>query len=806
MLQNYFKVIYRNLVRQKTYSIINILGLSAGLAMGMIIMQYVSYEESYDRFHTNSANIYRVAHAFRGSEFDAAANAPTGDALMHEYPEVQRYVRITPEYGRVVLNYDGNIFDEQKVYYADPTFFTMFDFKLLEGDASTALRDPGSIVLSRSSAEKYFGNRAQWKESPLNRLVRINNKDVMKVTGIMEDIPENSHFKANAIISFAEFVSQHPNVKNHWQWNDFYTYIELAPGTDATLLEAKLPGFVKKYLVKDPGAKMILQPLEDIHLRSNIGYELDVNGSAQSVYFLTVISVMILLIAWVNYINLSTARGEGRGKEVSIRKVNGASRREVMLQFMLESFYMNLIAIVIAIGIVQVAMPFLGSMLEKPLRFSLISNPEFLMGLGILYIAGSLLSGIYPAIVLSSFQPLRILKASTAGMARGKSFLRQGLVVFQFMMSVGLITGTMIVMNQMEYMRTKDLGFTYNKTLIINAPSTLGSDSLFNSRYRYFRQQALKDPAIELISVSSAIPGKSYNDIDTHGGIRLRGKEESEQRLAFLSYRIDEEFINVYGMKLIAGRNFTDVAVNTDSFLILNRKGAEHFGFTSPADIVGRKVNYWGRTKEIIGVVENYHHKSLKNNFEPMIFRNTTNEPLYISMRLSSGNVPLQRVIEGLEQKWKEIYPENPFAYSFLDTHVGNQYKADTQFTRIFTLFAFFSIAISCLGLFGLVSYTVTVRIKEIGIRKVLGASVSNIVLLFSKDYVLLMLVASAIGIPAAYYLLALWLENFAYRAPLGWWLFVVPAVLVTLFSIAAVSGQILKAAFVNPVNTLRQE
>lgn len=805
MFRNYFKVIYRNLIRQKTYSIINILGLSAGLAVAMIIMQYVSYEKSYDRFHHNSANIYRVALAYR-TDFDAAANAPTGDALMHEYPEVRRYVRITPEYGRVVLNYEGNIFEEQRVYYADPAFFTMLDFKLIAGDTSTALLEPGSIVLSRSSAEKYFGNMAQWKESPLNKLVRINNGALMKVTGIMEDIPENSHFKANAMIAFAEFERQNPQIKDHWQWNDFYTYIELAPGTDHKALEAKLPAFVKKYMVKDPKARLMLQPLEDIHLHSDIAYELDVNGSTQSVYFLTVISVMILLIAWVNYINLSTARGEGRSKEVSIRKVNGASRREVMTQFLLEAFYMNLIAVVLAIGIVQLTLPLLGALLEKPLKFSLLSDMEFLGGLVLLYVAGSLLSGLYPAIILSAFQPLRVLKSSSASLTKGKTALRQALVVFQFVMSVGLITGTMIVMNQMQYMRTKDLGFSYDKTLIINAPSTLQNDTVFLSRYRYFMQKAQEDPAIGKIAVSSAIPGKSYNDVDTHGGLALWGNDQNDRRLAFLSYRVDENFIDVYGMKLIAGRNFTDVAVNTDSFLIVTRKGAEHFGFKDPAEIIGKKVNYWGRKKEIIGVVENYHHKSLKNNFEPMIFRNTINGPLYISLQLSSLNVPIQQVIGRLGQHWREIYPENPFIYSFLDAHVTNQYKADSQFTRIFTIFAFFSIAISCLGLFGLVSYTVTVRIKEIGIRKVLGASITNIMLLFSKDYVTLLLIASVIGIPAAYYLLTMWLENFAYRAPLTWWLFAAPAVVVGIFAMIAVSGQILKAALVNPVNTLRQE
>jgi putative ABC transport system permease protein len=810
MIRNYFKVIYRSLIRNKTYSIINILGLSAGLAMCIIILEYVKYEKSYDRFHSKSKDIYRVIIEFndpgQAPSTDAANYAPAGQALKNDFPEVISATCISPEYGRVVLQYNEKAFEEQKVYYADSSFFSVFDFKLLEGDPKTALAEPASIILSRTSAERYFGKMDQWKRSPLNELIRVNNGSVMKVTGIMENIPGNSHFQGNILISLAEYA-RHNDFEKNWGWNDFYTYICLRPNTNPEALQAKMPGFVTKYMGKETNKKMLIQPLESIHLYSNHSFELEPNGSAQAVKFLTAIAIIILVIAWVNYINLSTARGEGRGKEVSMRKVSGASRNEVMVQFLFESFYINLIAFILAIGIVQISLPFVSALLEKPLEFSIIRDIEFVKILAVLYIIGSVMSGLYPAIILSSFRPLHILKSSSGSIARGKSGLRQSLVVFQFVMSVGLITGTVIIMNQMHFLRTKDLGFNIDKTLIINAPSTVTNDSIFFNRYQFFKQQALKYPGVENVTISSALPGKLSNDLDSHGSIRLQDKQE--QRLSFLSFRIDEDFIKVFDMKLIAGRNipFATAVSRKDSLMLINRKAAEHFGYNNPEDIVGKKVNYQGRIREVVGVIENYHHKSLKTNFEPMLLRNSTSGALYISVRLSPANaLALDQIIQDLEQQWKTVYPENPFAYSFLDSHVNNQYKADAQFSKIFTVFAFFSIAISCLGLFGLVSYTITVRIKEIGVRKVLGASVENIIMLFSKDYIKLLMIASVIGLPLSYYILNLWLENFAYKAAISWWLFILPICVVTFLAFLAVSVQIMRAALTNPVDSLRHE
>lgn len=807
MIRNYCKVIFQNIIRNKTYSLINILGLSVGLAVCIIILQYVRFEKSYDRFHAQSDQLYRVILEYTTSggikERDAANFAPVANALMNDYPEVTGFVRITPEYSKVVFNHDGKISEEAKVYYADSTFFTLFDFKLLQGDPKTALTDVGSVVLSQTAAEKYFGRMDEWKESPLNKTVLMNNREPLKITGIMKDIPVNSHFKANALISFTTFI-KFSDPSKEWGWNDFYTYIKLAPGTDYKQFEAKLPAFVTKYKGESKD-KMIVQPLTDIHLHSNVGFELSANGSSQIVYFLSIISGIILIVAWVNYVNLATARAGHRAKEIGVRKVNGATRSELVAQFLLESFFMNFIGLLLAMGIVSAVMPMVSHLLEKPLAFPAWNDKMFLLYTSVIYVGGSLASRVYPAIILSSFKPVKIFKPSSF-LAKGNSGLRQALVIFQFMISAALITGTLIIENQMEFIRHKDLGYNYDKTIVMSASSTQKNDSLFFQNFQLLKENVLRYPEVEKVTTSSVLPGKSHNDIDMHGGLRMVGDNDKVSHSAN-TFRIDEDFIDVFEMKLIAGKNFSGRHVNGDEKLILNRKAAEVFGFNNPQDIVGKKIHYWGKEKEVVGVIENYHHKSLKNNFEPIILRYNVSDMLYITMLLQDNdNSKLESIITRLKKSWNEVYPDDPFVYFFLEDHVNEQYKADNQFSMIFSIFSGFSIFIACLGLFGLVSYAVSVRIKEIGVRKVLGASIGSIVLLFSKAYFKLLVIAFLIGLPLAHYILNLWIDNFAYKADISLIIFIIPIAIVTLLSWLAVCVEILKAAVMNPVNSLRHE
>ena len=809
MLRNYFNVTLQNLIRNKTFSLINILGLSVGLAVFMIIIQYVRFEQSYDRFHTKADHIYRIILEFTTSggniERDAANYAPTAQALKNDFPEVRGFVRITPEYSKVVFSHQGKVFEEQKVYYADSTFFTLFDFKLLEGSAETALTELGSVVLSQTVAEKYFGPIDTWKESPLNQIILMNNQEPFKVTGIMADFPPNSHFRANALLSFATFIKFSGGPLENWGWNDFYTYIALAPGTDYKQFESKLPEFVLKYKGKASGDRMIVQPLTDIHLHSNVGFELNANGSAETVYFLSVISVVILIIAWVNYINLSTARAGNRAREIGVRKVNGATRREIMIQFLLESFCVNFIALMFALGIVSAALPLISRLMEKPLAFSLLDDKMFLLYAGVVYVVGSLASGLYPAVILSAFKPVNIFKSASAGMVKGNVGLRQGLVILQFMISAGLITGTLIIQNQMDFIRNKDLGYDHDRTIVMSASGTQKNDSLFFLTYQNLKAELLSYPEIENVAVSSALPGKSHNDIDYAGGLRMVG-DSDDTSYSVNSFRVDEDFIDVFRMDLIAGENFSGKYVKDEEKLILNRKAAELFGYHEPEDIVGKKVNYWGQPREIVGVIENYHHKSLKNNFEPEILRNRITGMLYITVRLKGNGSGVENTIANLNRVWTSRFPDDPFIYSFPEDHVKDQYKADAQFNATFSVFSGFSIFIACLGLFGLVSYSVSVRIKEIGVRKVLGASIASIVALFTRGYVRLLVIAFVIGIPLAHYVLKLWIDNFAYKADINWMIFIVPVCIVSLLSWLAVSVQIVKASLMNPVNSLRHE
>lgn len=810
MLRNYFTVIFQNIIRNKTYSLINVFGLSAGLSVCMIIMQYVRFEQSYDRFHHKADRICRVILEQTNStgelNLDAANYAPTAEALLNDFPEVTSVARITPEYSKVVLSRQDKVFEEEKIYYADSTWFTVFDFKLLAGDRKSALKEVNSVVLSKSTAEKYFGPMDQWKESPVNQLVLMNNKIPLKVTGVMEDIPVNSHIKANALMSFTTFIKFNDPSKE-WGWNDFYTYVELVPGTDFKQFESRLPELVAKYKGKDNKDRMIVQPLTDIYLHSNVGFELHPNGNAQSIYFLTIISIVILVIAWVNYINLATSRAGHRAKEIAVRKVNGASRREVMVQFLLESFCMNFVALLFALGIVTSVMPIVSDLLGKPLNFSLFKDSTFLINACVICLAGSFASGLYPAIILSAFKPVRIFKSSAFLAAKGNSGLRQSLVVFQFMMSAALITGTLIIENQMKYIQTKDLGYSFDKTIVMSASSTQRNDSLSYLSYQRLKAMLLKYPEIERVTISSVLPGKSHNDIDQAGGLRMAGDTE-DINYAAATFRVDEDFIDVFEMKLIAGKNFSEKGANPKKEdLILNRKASEMFGFNDPDEIIGKKINYWGVQKEVVGVIENYHHKSLKSAFEPTILRNNVASMLYVTVRLHADDqANIQSTIDRLSTTWSSIYPNDPFVYSFLEDHVNAQYKADIQFSSIFSIFSGFSIFIACLGLFGLVSYSVTVRIKEIGVRKVLGASVSSILGLFAQGYFKLLLISFVTGIPLAYYVLKLWIENFAYKADIHWTTFIFPVILVSLLAMLAVSIQIINAALANPVNSLRHE
>ncbi len=812
MLKNYLKIAYRSILKHRVYSLLNLFGLTIGIAAAILIGQYVAFEKSYDQFHTKADRIYRLPINFYrlgALEIGDAMNyAPTGPTMKEELPEVEEFVRITPEYSRVVLAYENHFFEEKNVYYADSSFFQVFDYPLLFGDKNSCLTKPRSLVLPISIAEKYFGKQENWIENPIGKNIRFNKDELLTVTGIMEDVPENSHIDFGALMSFTTFLIFNRDPNDNWGWNDFYTYVELKEGVRQKEFEEKVTAFVARHKEFDEAGnfeEFLVQPIGDIHLKSDLSYEAKANGDAKTVNFLAIIALAIILIAWVNYVNLATARAEERAQEVGLRKVIGATKKNLIFQFLSEAGILNVLAVLIAIGLIFFAGPILNAFLGKTIPFSINNLPLGIWGLPIFILLGTLLSGIYPAFVLSSFAPSQNLKGSE-NMRRRGVWIRKGLVTFQYAISVMLIAGTFIIFKQLKFLQKQDLGFALDQTLIINAPSVINNDSIFQNRYLSFKNELEQYPSIQSITSSSAIPGKNRVDLDSHGGLHLVGDSE-ENAANFMVMRVDDNFLDAYQMEIIAGEAFSEVKKSDNNAIVINEKALSLLGHSDPQKIIGKKLQYWNQQRTIIGVTKDYHHKSLRNAIEPMILRNHPGGHLYFSVKYSATNqTDVERLIQNARVSWKAVYPDNPFHYFFLDDHYNEQYQADNQLARITAAFSFLIILIACLGLFGLAAYSVSIRAKEIGIRKVLGASTQSIVYLFSRSYLNLLLIAFIIGIPLTYYLSLQWLNNFTSAIQLNIWLFLIPCIAVMLIAIIAVSSQSLRAAFADPVESLRKE
>ena len=809
MFKNFLIIAYRNLRKNGSFSLINIIGLTAGLLSYLLIQEYIAFERSYDTFHHNSDRIYRLAMNFylegelEGQ--DAMTYAPVGPALVEEFPEVENFVRITPQYDRTVLQYEDQKFEIDRVFFADSSLFQLFDYSLLDGDPQTALTGPSSVVLTLSTAEKYFGPKAGWIESPVGKSIRFNRDHLLQITGILADVPANSHIKFNALLSFTSFSQFSSDPSGNWGWNDFYTYVLLEKDADIDALSSALPAFLKRHKKGEINDELIVQPLTSIHLHSNLGYEAEMNGDAKAVYFLSLVGILILLLAWINYVNLSTARARDRAGEVGIRKVVGANRRTLLAQFLVEAGLINTLAIILALLLGIFCQPLLDTLTGTGTGNYFWGQPAFWLTLPLLLLFGILLSGFYPAFVLSAMTAGKALEAERNKRARGQ-WLRKGLVTFQYAISVALIAGALIIFQQLRFMQQKDLGFSLQQMLVLNAPSVINNDTVFTEQMKAFRGQLAGIPGVQGMTASSAIPGKFHLDLDMNGGIYLVG-QSSESAKSFTAFRIDEYFTEAYGLRPIAGAVFSPEKQSDNGGALLNRSAARLLGFDEPTEIVGKKLQYWKQQIPIVGVIEDYHHKSLRNRMEPMIIHNNESSLLYFSILTENEDLPgLNRTIAQVEKAWKQIYPDNPFNYFFLDQQFNDQYQADRIFGRIVGLFSLLAILIASLGLFGLASYAVRVRTKEIGIRKVLGAPVGHILLLLNRNFLQLLGIAFLVSVPFTYYLFSRWLENFAYQTPLYWWFFVLPCVLVLLVALVAISGQSYRIASGDPVDALRYE
>ncbi|MEK6783273.1 MAG: ABC transporter permease [Bacteroidota bacterium] len=800
MFQNYLTSLWRYISKNKVFTFINVSGLAIGMLACMLIAQFVLHELSYDNFLDKKDRIFRLQlDRYDKGELStrwASGAAGVGPDLNTNFPEVENYVRLTKR--SATLSTGDVFFKEDNVYFASEDFFKVFSIKLIVGVDSVVLKDPFKIVVSQSMARKYFGN-----ENPVGRILKANGRTEYEISGIFEDLPVNTHMKIDVLGSFVSLQKLWDDPITSWNWDGFMTYILLDERTNTKVFEAKLPAFVQKQNgeeMKQFNADMIfhLQLVTDIHLDSDFIMEFKPNGSRQSIKFLSIVAILIMIIAWINYINLSTAKSIERAREVGVRKVMGGFRSQLVQQFLTESLFLNILAVMLAVAFAFLLTPWFSGLTGRELGYQLFQQPMFWLVLAGLILSGALMSGLYPAFVLSSFRPVEVLKGKFKNSDQGV-WLRKGMVVTQFIASITLMVGTFTVYRQISFMQNQELGIDIDQTVVINSPTV--TDSTYKSKFTVFKQKISQYSEVVSVCASTSVPG-SQPDWNA-GGIRRLSQREDEQN----QYRIilmDGSFVKNFGLEVAAGRSFSDEGVREDQNVVLNESASRLMGFKKPEDAINDQIYFWGDTFKIVGVVKNYHQESLKKAYDALIFRYGEAPNGYYSVKFNTSQVKESMAM--FEHVWKEVFPGNPFHYFFLDDHYNKQYQADQQFGNVFSIFSGLAIFIACLGLFGLSSLTALQRTKEIGIRKVLGASLFGILRLVSKDYVVLIGVAIVLSVPLAAWTMNSWLQDFATRIPLSWWIFALPSFTVIVIALVTVSVHTLKAAMTDPVKSLRYE
>lgn len=812
MLKNYFTLAIRNLLKRKLYSFINIFGLAIGVAVCLIILKYVDFELSYDNFHAKADRIYRSNTSFyQGGEFRAKAvlsGYAQGPLLTADMPEIKTYVRTHPMYGGAVISYEReagepSVFHEDNnIQFVDSTFFDVFTYKAIEGNLDKALDNPSSVVITKRMAEKYFHN----DEDPVGKTLKVSggwaDGDYV-VTAVLEKVPQNSHFTFDFLFPTHNLLrnNQYTN-DNGWGWFNFITYVELNPNADVKRLEEKMPDFLNKYQGEDfaksnSSQLLTFQPIRDIHISPGLSNEMSATISVNTIYFFVIIVIFILAIAWVNYINLSTARAMERAREVGIKKSVGAYKSQLILQFIFESVVVNFLGVVIAVAIASSMLPLLNEIIGKDLVFDFADYRLWLVLSG-LFLVGSLISGAYPAFVLSSFSAIDVLKGKSEKMTGGFS-LRKALVVFQFASSLVLIAGTFAIYRQLTFMRNQDKGLTMDQMLIVNGPSVIDRATA-KERLITLKNELQKIPGVTAVATSGAIPGGGYN---WGTNIRKDGTGPEESKNGSIVY-VDPDFVTTYDITVLTGRNFNPFIKSDMESVLVNEAALTAFGLGTPEEALTERIILGGDTVAILGVLKNYHWNSLKSEHTPWLFKADTISGRNFSIHLNGHNI--HQTVDAVEAKYKEIFAGNPFDYFFLDDFFNNQYKDDQQFGKIFSMFALLAIIIACLGLWGLAAFNTTQRLKEIGIRKVLGASLKSIMSLMSWQFMKLVLIASIIGLPLTWYGIKSWLGNFAFRIGLQWDLFVVPVVILMILTLATISFQVIRGASTNPAKVLRSE
>lgn len=804
MIRNYVKIAWRNILRNKLFSAINILGLALGTALSFVIMMYVQEELSYDRFNINAGNMARVifrANVNGGRINESVTMAPVAQTLKNDYPEVTDATRILPA-GGLQIEYKGQVFKDDRFVFADPNIFDIFTLPLTEGDPATALKEPRTVVITETTAKKYFGED---KALGKTLVVAGDNPQPYRVTGVMKDIPANSHFHFDM---FGSMKGNPDAASDSWMTGGYRTYLLLKPGTDLQELEARFPAMVKKYMGPQIQQRMglsleqftskgnslgfALQPLTDIHLNAHTSNEFEPGGNRMYVYIFSGVAIFIVIVAGINFVNLSTAAASKRAKEVGVRKAAGSGRGQLIAQFLSESLLITFLALIIAFVLIELSLPSFNSFSGKELSF----DTSRLLILIVFGAAVGVVAGIYPAFYLSSFRPAAVLKGKLTP-ANTTFGLRSSLVIFQFFVSVSLLIATVIVYRQMKYIQNKDLG--YDKEQLITLPN---SYALGNNEQVY-RQQMAQDPRIVSTTASWFKPAgpSNYNNALAypHGNDQLI--------VNGVDYQVDEQYIPTLGMQMSSGRNFSRNFKTDDTAIILNETAANAFGWTNESAL-GKRVVIQNSNKgphyafQVIGVVKNFHFKSLHEAISPLYMTYDPQGGL-----IFKANTPdMAGLLAAMKNNWDAYKTGEPFTYSFMDDMYNRLYAAEQKTGAVLNLFSLLTIFVACLGLFGLATYSAEQRTKEIGIRKVLGASVGQVVRMLSREFLKLVLIASLLAFPVAWWAMNQWLQSFAYRIGIGWWIFAGAALAALVIALLTISFQAIKAALANPVKALRSE
>ena len=801
MLKNYFKTAFRNLVRNKSFTFINVLGLTIGIASCLLIFLVIQFETSFDNFHKKKDHIYRVVTQVNRAgvlDYTSGVSVPVGDAMRTDFPQLEAVGTILGSDGnliRVPDDQNGKKFKEPNIFYAQPQVFDVLDTKWLAGNPKTSLSEPNTVVLSKKIADKYFGN---WKEA-IGKIIKHENRETLKVTGVIDDMPVNSDFPFQIVISFKTNDNSTSTAWGSTSSSD-NCLIVLGANVSPQQISSLLPAFRKKHAKDDPMSDIknsyLLQPLNQIHFDGNFGNYNERTFSKELITGLALIGLFLLVIACVNFINLATAQAVTRSKEVGVRKVLGGSRMQLVSQFMGETFLITIFSIALACLVAWSVLPYLGLLLNIPLEHGLPQISKIILFLLILAFSVTVLSGFYPSIILSGFNPVNALKSKISSKLAGGISLRRGLVVLQFTIAQILIIGTLVVLSQMNFFQTQPMGF--DKNAIVNVP--FPNDSVTRSKIEIIRQELLQQAGIQNVSFSFSPPANN-GDWTSEFTFNHSPKETSfEPTLRWA----DADYFKTYSLQFVAGRPY--VKSDTVNEFVVNETLVKKLGLKNPEEILGKEISFWNRGIHalVVGVVKDYHLNSLRDPIAPAVLACRQSNYQTIGIKIQPGKE--KQVLSAVEKLWTQTFPNSMYEYQFLDEKIANFYQQENQLSKLYQIFAVIAIFISCLGLYGLVSFMAIQRIKEVGIRKVLGASVASIVYLFSKEFTILIGIAFLIATPVSYYFMHQWLDGFTFKIDLGMQFFLLAFIGAILIAWITVGYKAVKAGLANPVKSLRTE